>query len=265
MMASAARLPGPRRLRHVLIVEDESPIRTMLTDLLSDAGYGVAQAADGHEALRHLREGRPDLIILDLMLPGLSGWQFLEHSHDQLERSNIPVMILSAIKGGSDYPSALGVAAWLTKPLDVDQFLSAVELMVGPTRPARRSLTEAQNKEQRVLIVEDDRPIRDLVVEHLGDEGFLTLPVESIPEAHSAIAEHRPALVVLDLMLPGLSGFTFLEQRKDDPALATLPVLVLSAAPPDKLLEAKLLGADAFLSKPFDLDALTALVRSFVF
>jgi DNA-binding response OmpR family regulator len=249
-------------VRHVLIVEDESPIRVMLTDLLSDAGYAVLQAADGFEAIKHLRKTRPDLIVLDLMMPGLSGWQFLERSHDDLEQANIPVIILSAIKGGSDYPAALGVAAWLTKPLDVDQFVASVEQMAGPMPPPRPTSPRGP---QRVLVVEDERPIRELIVEHLREEGFQTVAVESVPEAHASIAELRPALVVLDLMLPGSSGFTFLQRRLDDMQLATLPVLVLSAAPPDKLLEAKELGADAFLSKPFDLDALSALVRSFVF
>src|SRR5262249_38052977 len=188
--------------------------------------------------------------------------QFLERSHEDLEQANIPVMILSAIKGGSDYPAALGVAAWLTKPLDVDQFLSSVEQTAGPMRPPRPTSLRGP---QRVLVVEDERSIRDLIVEHLREEAFQTVAVESVSEAHASIAKQRPALVVLDLMLPGSSGFTFLRRRLDDIHLATLPVLVLSAAPPDKLLEAKELGADAFLSKPFDLDALSALVHSFVF
>src|SRR5215470_5117218 len=172
VMAPAARIPGLRRVRHVLIVEDESPIRVMLTDLLSDAGYAVLQAADGFEAIKHLRKTRPDLIVLDLMMPGLSGWQFLERSHDDLEQANIPVMILSAIKGGSDYPAALGVAAWLTKPVDVDQFLASVEQMAGPMRPPRPTSLRGP---QRILVIEDERPIRDLIVEHLREEGFQTV------------------------------------------------------------------------------------------
>jgi DNA-binding response OmpR family regulator len=256
-----------RPLRHVLIVEDESPIRVMLSDILTDAGYGVLEAADGFEALRQLRQTRPDLIILDLMLAGMSGWQFLEHSHKQLERANIPVVILSAIKGGGDYPTALGVAAWLNKPVDIDQFLSAVESMAGPAHPLRRTSSRDDKTPApfRILVIEDERSIRDLVVEHLQEEGFVTAGVETLEDADAAIAQQRPALVVLDLMLPGSSGFDFLAKRAHDPSLAAIPVLVISAAPQSRLLEAKNLGADAFLSKPFDFDALTALVRSFVY
>src|SRR5215216_5125217 len=93
------RTPSDRRQRHVLVIEDESPIRTVLADVLGDAGYAVLEAADGLQALRQLRASRPDLIVLDLMMPGMSGWQFLERSRKQLERLNIPVLILSAIEG----------------------------------------------------------------------------------------------------------------------------------------------------------------------
>jgi twitching motility two-component system response regulator PilG len=113
--------------RNVLVVEDDGPIRAMLTDLLSDAGYGVVAADNGREALSRLGEDQPDLIVLDLMLPAMSGWAFLDRAREQLERRNVPVMIVSAIDGRSDYPSALGVAAWFTKPLDIPGFLCAVE------------------------------------------------------------------------------------------------------------------------------------------
>src|SRR5437868_3479296 len=113
------------RPRHVLIVEDDSDIREMVAYLLQDAGYAVLQASDGFEAMQHLRQTRPDLIVLDLMLPRMSGWQFLEQTRPELDRAHIPVVILSAIAGRGDYPSTLGVAGWLTKPIVPDRFLRA--------------------------------------------------------------------------------------------------------------------------------------------
>ena len=230
----------------------------MLAELLQAAGYAVLQASDGFEALQQLRQTRPDLIVLDLMLPGLSGWQFLERSRQELDRANIPVIILSAIKGQGDYPSTLGVAAWLTKPLDVDRFLRAVDELAGPSRPA------PSTPAARVLIVEDEPMIRSLLCEHLGDDGYQLDAVGSIAEARARIEARPPALIVLDLMLPGRSGWDFLRERQERAALAGIPVLVISAAPRERLLDAKALGADAFLGKPFDLDVLSALVRSFV-
>jgi DNA-binding response OmpR family regulator len=255
----------PSTVRHVLLVEDDSPVRGMISDLLEEAGYQVAEAIDGFQALKSLRERRPDLIILDLMLPGMSGWEFLERSRDRLERANIPVIILSAIKGRGDYPSTLGVAAWFNKPLDVLSFLQAVEQLVGPGRSLTDvAQTEKKARKPRILIVEDEPIIRDIIYQHLEGMGYRVELAGTIDEATARIARRTTDLVVLDLMLPGDAGELFLNRRRSDPTLTTVPVLVVSAAPQGRLLQAKELGADGFLSKPFDLDILGAIVRSFV-
>jgi CheY-like chemotaxis protein len=248
----------------VLVVEDDVPIRVMVTDLLSDAGYGVTEAQTGHEALSRLHERRPDLIVLDLMLPGMSGWEFLDRAREQLARAKIPVMIFSAIHGKSDYPATLGVAAWFTKPLDIPRFLGAVEQLAGVPHFAHTKRSPLSSTSARILIVEDESTIRDLVTEQLDGAGYMTDAVGSTTEAWQRIDAHRPDLILLDLMLPVEDGWTFLHRRRDDTLLASIPVVVISAAPHARLLEAKTIGADAFLSKPFDLEALTALVRSFV-
>jgi len=237
----------------------------MVTDLLQDAGYGVLQASNGLQAFEHLGERCPDVIILDLMLPGMSGWQFLERSRAQLQRERIPVVILSAIEARGDYPATLGVSGWLTKPLDVDHLLRAVEELAGPSQPQhRRAAWESPTAVARVLLVEDEHMIRDLVIECMTDENYVVDAVGTIAEARAHIVAAPPALIVLDLMLPGHSGWDFLRERREDRLLSRIPVLVISAAPPERLREAKALGADGFLSKPFDLDMLSALVRSFI-
>jgi DNA-binding response OmpR family regulator len=252
-----------RAVRHVLVVEDDSPIRAMVSDLLQDEGYAVVQASDGFEGLRQLRERRPDLIVLDIMLPGMTGYQFLEQAQEQLERGNIPVLILSAISGQDNDSSSLGVAAWLNKPIDIERFVGAVKGLAGPSEPARRHRPTARPRRAGcLLIVEDDYMIRELLVEHLGGEGFETQVAATIDEAMAQIELKRPSMIVLDLMLPGRSGWDFLRERSPEPTLASIPVLVISAAPEARLLEAMALGADAFLSKPFDLDVLTTMVGS---
>jgi len=95
----------------------------MLVDLLGDEGYGVIPVADGPEALQEIRERPPDAVVLDLMLPTMSGWQLLDKTREQLDRFNVPVIVVSAIDGRSDYPSLLGVAAWFAKPLNIPRFL----------------------------------------------------------------------------------------------------------------------------------------------
>jgi len=245
-----------------MIVEDDSPIRAMLAELLEDAGYAVVQAADGLEALRHLRDHQPDLIILDLMLPRMSGWQFLNHSREQLERGRVPVVILSAIDGRADYPSTLGVAAWFTKPLDVPRFLDAIQQLADVPRVAES--VDGQGTRAHVLLVEDDATIRALLTEQLLIEAYSVDAVDTVAAARERIGIQCPDLIILDLMLPREDGWTFLRSRQAEPELADIPVLVVSAAPRNRLVEAKELGADGFLSKPFDVDVLNALVQTFV-
>jgi DNA-binding response OmpR family regulator len=255
--AALSRGQRSRDIKYVLIVEDDAPIRGMLTDVLYDAGYLVVEASDGAQAVEELRQMQPDLIVLDLMLPQLSGWQFLERCRDQIERANIPVLILSAIKGRGDYPSSLGAAEWLTKPVDLDQFLETVEVL---TRPPSADTHIGKH----VLVVEDENLIRDVIVDRLVDDGFEPEIAGTLAEARRKIKQNQPSLILLDLMLPDENGWAFLRERSQDPRLATIPVIAISAATRERLLEARELGADAFLSKPFDLEALTVLCGSFV-
>ena len=142
--------------------------------------------------------------------------------------------------------------------------LIETERVTSPHRPRpHRPEAEVRALHPRVLVVEDESPIRDLVTDVREAEGFGLEVAASVEEAELRIADEPPDLILLDLRLPGRSGWDFLRHRHDDPMLAAIPVLVLSAAPEDRLLEAKELGADGFLSKPFDLDILSALVRSY--
>jgi len=122
----------------------------------------------------------------------------------------------------------------------------------------------ASASKPRVLVVDDEPIIRELLVQHLADEGFVAESASTIVQAHALVRQQRPDAIVLDLMLPARSGWDFLRERETDPDLSGIPVLVVSAATQARLVEAGHLGADALLSKPFDLDELTAVLHSFV-
>ena len=112
----------------------------------------------------------------------------------------------------------------------------------------------------RILVVEDEAPIRYLLADALADEGYAVATAEHGAAALDQARAQPPDAVVLDLMMPIMDGWTFLRARQGDPTLAGVPVVVLSAAGERGLQQAKELGADAYLAKPFDLDALLLLV-----
>jgi CheY-like chemotaxis protein len=121
---------------HVLVVEDDSSIRTVLVDLLQDNGYAVTTATDGAEALVAMRQRLPDLILLDLMLPRMSGWRFLEVRAGQHDLAGVPVLVLSASGAqGSTQAEEVGAPVFLAKPFVADELLKTVKrLSDAPVR-----------------------------------------------------------------------------------------------------------------------------------
>jgi CheY-like chemotaxis protein len=113
----------------LLVVEDDPATRTAMRDLLQKAGYRVACAADGQQALACLREGEmPAAIVLDLNLPGLSGWAFCTKQRQDPDLAGIPVILLSGESDLAGHADSLGAAAYLPKPVEFDQLLEAIRL-----------------------------------------------------------------------------------------------------------------------------------------
>jgi len=111
--------------RRVLIIEDDADIRTVITDVLLSEGHSVAGAREGAEGLRRAREEHPDLILLDLMMPGMDGWAFRAAQREDAEIADIPVVIVSASNPADVH--GIGAAAHLHKPFDLGALLDAVD------------------------------------------------------------------------------------------------------------------------------------------
>jgi CheY-like chemotaxis protein len=113
----------------ILIVDDDRDIRETLGMILEDEGYCVGMAADGRAALEHMHaEGAPSVILLDLMMPGMNGWEFLEHKRVDPELAPVPVVVLSASSAADALP---GPSARLRKPVDYDRLLSTIGALAG--------------------------------------------------------------------------------------------------------------------------------------
>jgi CheY-like chemotaxis protein len=104
---------------HVLVVDDDDAIREVIAEVLRDEGYDVASAGNGLQALDALRQNPPDLVLLDLMMPVMSGWEFLEEIQASTKWSRIPIVVVSAM-------NAPGVSEHLAKPIDLEHLLATV-------------------------------------------------------------------------------------------------------------------------------------------
>jgi DNA-binding response OmpR family regulator len=106
----------------VLVVDDETDIREAVAELLADEGYQVLDAADGEEALRKARAFHPDVVLLDLMMPGMNGWEFCAQRKGDPDLASIPVIVLSAL----GRVQGIDAAGYLQKPFELDDLLTAV-------------------------------------------------------------------------------------------------------------------------------------------
>jgi CheY-like chemotaxis protein len=129
---------GEDRMAQILVVEDDDAIRGLVSDVLRDDGYEVRQATNGVEALEQLRRARPDLIVLDLMMPVMDGWEFVEECRREPGFGEVPIVVTSAshdLPRTAERLKSLGVRTCLAKPFDIDGLLALVE-RYAPSRPA---------------------------------------------------------------------------------------------------------------------------------
>jgi CheY-like chemotaxis protein len=123
---------------HILVVEDDEAIRGLVSEVLRDDGYQVCEAANGLEALGHIARARPDLIVLDLMMPVMDGWTFVEKCRTKRCCEDVPIVVTSAshdLPRTAERLRSFGVRSCLAKPFDVDGLLALVE-HYAPSAPA---------------------------------------------------------------------------------------------------------------------------------
>src|ERR1700730_18140466 len=119
----------------VLIVEDEEPIRDVITDVLRDRGFQALPAANGAEALELLDTVRPDVVVLDLLMPVMHGWAFVESYIERTDGRPIPIVVVSVNPALPRSFNRRGVRNIVAKPFDVDELLDAVEQAVETATP----------------------------------------------------------------------------------------------------------------------------------
>jgi signal transduction histidine kinase/CheY-like chemotaxis protein len=200
----------------VLLVDDERVAGNVLGRALTQEGYRVVRAAGGEEGLRHAREDKPDAIILDVITPDLDGWSILRSLKTDPQLSEIPV-ILVTLMGDRDMGFALGAAEYLTKPINPKELI--------------RLLARVQRREiaPDVLIVDDDQTTRDVLRRMLIKEGWTVREAANGTEGLEQLARAVPAVMVLDLMMPGVDGFEVLRAVRQDPSWRDLPVVIVTS------------------------------------
>lgn len=243
--------------RRVLIVEDDADVRRALAIRLKAAGYEVTTAADDASAIAAARDVPPDLILLDLGLPGGDGYAVMGRIRRIGRLSRIPIVVLSARDPRTEEPrsKAAGAVAFLSKPADPAHLLRVIADHVWQTEARPGSAP-------KILLVEDDLDTRTGLTIRLEGHGFDVVEAVDAASAMAVAVRERPGLILLDLGLPAGDGFTLLHRFRSHGALHSVPVIVLSARDPaSNRARALDLGAVDYFQKPADDKALLEAVR----
>ena len=196
----------------VLIIDDDPMVHQLLRGHLMDGAFEVYSATDGVEGLIAAKEKRPSVILLDLHLPKLDGWGVLARLKGDPVTANIPVIILS-VEEQRARGFSFGACDYLVKPVEPDMLISVVKKSIRP---------EAGD----VLVVDDDPATRELVSRSLRRVGFTTVEAANGEEALLRARVVSPAMVVLDLLMPGIDGFEVLRTLRAEGN--QVPILVLT-------------------------------------
>jgi len=200
----------------VLVIDDDAAVRDLMGRLLAREGFRVAYAADGAAGLRIARRDRPEVITLDVMMPGLDGWAVLTELKSDPAVADIPVIMVTFV-GDRNLGYALGASDYLTKPIDRTR-------LAGVLKKYRGGLPGGV-----ALVVDDDESARRLTRQLLEDAGWTVEEAEDGRVGLERVEAAPPDLIVLDLTMPNMDGFDFADTLRRRREWRDVPILVVTS------------------------------------
>ena len=200
----------------VVLVDDDVAMHDLIKRTISKLNLTLLGATNSEKGMELIREVKPKLILLDVLMPGRDGWSLLKECKTDQELKDIPVIMISQLNQ-SNLASSLGANDYLTKPIDRTHFINTLKRILG-----------ADTKNQKVLVIDDDKDVRELLSRLLKDAGYRPIDARDGKEGLERTKD-EPALIILDLEMPRMDGFEFLDNYiKDVPDEKRAPVLVFS-------------------------------------
>lgn len=223
----------------ILMCDDDSSVRSVVRTILEEQDYRVITVASGQEAVARAAQERPDVILLNLMMPGMNGWETLAALKEQPQTKNIPAIILSGLLPDARESTPPGISDWIVKPPDERSLFQALE----------RALTK-QERNVKVLIVEDDIDLAQILITVFERYGIETYHAQTGREAIQSSQQIVPDLLVLDLILPEGDGFAVVDWLRQHNRLCKVPLVVYTSKDLDESERERLkLGQTMFLTK----------------
>lgn len=233
----------------ILVVEDDPKSARLVKDILELRGYIVMEASNGLSAIRIINEHIPDLIFMDMRLPGMDGITLTKLIKTSSKTSHIPVIALtaSAMKGDRSRFIQAGCDDYISKPFHVKDILDMVE------KYAKTGEQGVHTHPPIVLIADDKQENIELIAATLSSMGYNITKANNGVEALEKIRSLHPDIALINVIMPELNGIEVCKSIKSDDRYASIPVIIITALDDsDSKMKALSVGADEFLTKPVD-------------
>ena len=257
-------------MKTILIVEDDQKIALALQVRLKANRYAVSVASDAIVGASLGRTVKPDLILLDISMPGGNGFQLAETFHNMLETKGTPIIFITASKSPELLQKVmdLGAVGLFEKPFDTEKLLYSIERELNrmDSLDARKSAASAglkqdDQKPKQVLIIEDDQNLAMALALRLKAAGYAATTTYDALTGLKAAVSNPPALVLLDISMPAGNGFSVAEQIQTLIPTPTPIIFLTASKKPDFREKAKKLGAAGYFEKPYEAEELFGAIR----
>lgn len=242
----------------ILVVDDDVNIRKFCYDLFTSSGHKVITAENAEQLFFHVKTEKPDLVLLDIQIPGEEGLSLLRRMPNRKE-NRVPVVIFSGAVTAEFEKEAYeyGAIEVIRKGVGAAELRNKINKILD-AKP-RLFAEPAKKKEDKILVVDDDEKIRKLLTDFFQGKGFKTLAAKNGEDALSLVQSEKPSIILLDVTMPGMDGImTLKEIRAIDPEVGV--IMVTSLQDEHIAREAAELGSYHYVLKPFDLKYLELVV-----
>ena len=232
--------------KHILLIDDDTSLLTTLSDFLSFEGYDVTTADCGEQGLERLKDLTPDLIILDMNMPGMGGLGFLKEISSAAGKPKHPVLVLTARANMAEFFADVDVDGFVPKPCEPNDLLSEVGRIIflrsGSSTPEEGKGQASPVERLKVLVGEDDGLKRKLLTEALSKAGYIVDSVAHGPEVLEKAIVQRPDVIVLKLILANMNGDAVAGMLNQMPNTKDIPIVLYddseAQVPATKFLDA---------------------------
>jgi len=235
----------------LIILEEDIFLGNVINDRIKKVGYETLFITNGEIGIEQMKVFKPDLLILDMELKTVNSYKILEEKKNKVEIAPIPTIIISSSGDVDEIKRALdlGVKDYIVKSqFNADELITKIKNILSTSSKSLKSENSLEGK--KVMWVEDDQFLSDLIARKLNQQKCKLLFTRTGEEALEVLEKDQPDIILLDLLLPGISGFEVLEYIKKSDKLKHIPVIILSNFTQNNEIErTKALGASRFLTK----------------